>query len=207
MAEYAFNITEYINELVEELDQIDKELDVIGSKLDLYINNSYNLKKTFDYKEHIIILDSNNLGLMHKILDIEKIAKKLDIEYMEYIENIEEQIINLLPKPLEKIKMNKKQIKKYLYLIEDYNNLFLDYDCLIEEVNDYTDNYNEIIKEVKESLSNIHLTELNDSSSIDPFDNEKHELLIVKNQKNKCQFIYINKKDEEKFSKLIKKDN
>lgn len=185
----AIELKEEIQEILEEIKEIKSNMDSSGKRLNFYINNIIDYNNKFDYKNHVVIFDDQNNLYIYSYKDI----KRLDFEKME--ETISSK------KELFKQKINIKHINTCLDLIEQHNDIYIDYENTREDYEDIIDEYNCIIDEVKDIISDNDYD--NDDEEFQPFDRDVHEILMVKFQEEGWKFIYVEKQYKDKLLNFL----
>lgn len=176
--ENALELKEEIEELKAEIDEKKNEMESSGKKLNFYVNNILNYEKKFNYKNHVIIFDDLNNLHLYSYKDVKKLGFELDEETLSTKTSLYSQ------------KVNFKKIERCLNLITEHNDNLYDYEDIKEDYNDAIDEYNEIIESVKDIMSK--------SKDIN-FNEEVHELLMVKFKNEEWKFIYFEKQYKDNF--------
>ena len=114
----AIEIKEELQELVIELNETKKDMESSGKQLNFYINNIIDYDNKFDYKKHVVIFDDENNLYIYSYKDI----KRLDFEKMQETLSLKKEFF--------KQKINNKQIYKCLDLIENHNDIYIDYETI-----------------------------------------------------------------------------
>lgn len=191
LVELASVLRSNISECSTEIEELQKEVESIGNKLNLYVNNMINFK--FSYKDHILLFDKDKTANLYSYKKLYDSIKEEDIE-------------DKLNEPLYSQKVKQSQIKRCIDYINDFNEAFLDYDCVVNEMNEYIEEYDDLISNVKEDIKELNISHFNkkDTSKIVAFDEEKHDLLIVKDSTdNSWKFVYLDKANKETFMNHI----
>lgn len=191
MVELASVLRSNISECSNEIEELQEEIESIGNKLNLYVNNMINFK--FSYKDHILLFDKDKIA---NIYSYKNLYNSID----------EEDIEEKLNEPLYSQKIKQSQIKRCVDYINNFNEVFLDYDCVINEMNEYIEEYDDLINDIKENIKELEISHFNkkDTSKIVMFDEKKHDLLIVKDLTGTTwKFVYLDKANKEAFMNYI----
>lgn len=179
-----------LNELEMDLIELKKAIEVYNKRIDIYLSNAFN-KPNFKHSEHLLALRGNNDIRVFKRTNVSKNNGS--------IEGI---------RPSFVVKMNQKRIAKIMENLNDYNDLIDDFDELLIEYEDAADLHAELWSDVKSALKSTKFLRIYDNSKekqeIEEFDEEKHSLVIVSDNKNTWGFKYIRKEDEDKFNEFMR---
>lgn len=199
--EQAVNLRSSIVELTDIIENCNKQLINSGKKLNIYLNNIINRKTPFDFVDNMVVFSGENEISIYSHQEVDEILDGQDLDDLS-----EDELFNMLPPTDDKFKLNKKQSAKCAELMEEYNNLYDDYECYLYDLEECTHWYNYIIEGFKENLTEIKLFDLKKGEKPinEPFNEDKHELLITKDEDlGTWKLIYIRKEDKEKFMKII----
>ncbi|MNJ90136.1 hypothetical protein D3C87_77300 [compost metagenome] len=178
-----------LSELEIDLVTINKDIAVYNKRIDIYLSNVFN-KPNFKHSDHVIALKENK--------DIHIFKRKNVSKNNESTEGL---------KPTFVIKINQKRIIRIMEILNDYNELIDEFDDLLAEYEDTADIHTELWSDVKSALKNTKFLRIYDNNKkdqeIEEFDEEKHFLVIVPNNKNAWGFKYIRKEDENKFNEFM----
>jgi hypothetical protein len=211
-----------IQDLSIELLEDTNDIKSIGKKLNMYVNNIINRDEPFDYEEHIIVFDKDKNLCIYTHEEVEKFLDdnfddnddeiEDEDDFLDLIESFDEETDKLkgLPSTDDKYKLKKKQLDTCEFIVDAYNVSYLQYECNILELEDMNNYYNTIIEEIKEGLIDKRCLNgvSNNNFEDEVFDDKIHELLLTKNTtKETWNFVYIRRKDHNKFMKLLDKNN
>lgn len=189
--------------LTSELKKFSNLTKTSGNKLNLYINNVLGIN-FFNFKKHIIIFNKNKELCIYTQEKIKKYIIESKYSAAEILEN--------LPITKNKFKINIKQTNKCIELLEEYNLSYYKYEDLLITFDEYKEKYNEIICNIKERLIKTNFYKIEkekiDNYELEPFEEEKHELIITQDKiTSQYKIIYLNKSDMGKFIKYIDENN
>lgn len=206
-----------IGEIHDDINETNQKLEDVGAKLNFYINNIIEMEEKFDYKNNLIIFseegEDDKEVLIYEREFVNNHVEELVEEYgdkwnEEHYDEIMDEVGDIiLPNTDKRYNVNDKQYQRLNDLVDEYNNLFNQYEYYAYELNVHYADYDEILSEVKESIANISLMEVHESGTeLEKFDEDRHELLITKDRiDNKWKFIYLNKENKEEFLQEINK--
>ena len=183
--ENVLELKEEIEELKSDIEEASSEMEISGKKLNFYVNNIINYDKKFNYKNHVIIFDDLNNLYLYSYKDVKKLGFELDKETLS------------TKKALHTQKINIKQIERCLNLIMEHNDNFYDYEYLKDDYSDAIEEYNDIIDDVKKTISKDNFK--SEDKTIVPFNEDLHELLMVKLKNDEWKFIYFEKQYKEEI--------
>jgi hypothetical protein len=180
--------------IIEEIKKTEEKLDDLSNKINFYVRNSLNFQE-YDNNKDFIFIKKDRTALIYPIelFDLSKESSQFSDEN--------------LPEPKYKVKLNKKQTEKISKFLIEFNDLAFQYEDDVEEYESMIEFDEMMIKETIDSLMNEPFILSDNNTEIEPFNSEKHELLVIKDKtskNNKWGFKYIRKEDKEKFEQLIK---
>lgn len=206
--EQAVTLRQAMEEISVIIEETGKTLNQVGAKLNIFINNVAKRDAAFDFENNFVIFSADNeISIYpHEIMD--NILEAAD-EAGHYLED--DEIMDALPATDDKVQLNKKQMAKCIELVEAYNEVYDEYESSIYELEDCNVYYTCLIEDAKKGLAEIRLfdlTGINDEDELEPFDEEKHDLLIVRDKDTKnWKFIYLHKGNREKLVEILKGDD
>lgn len=206
--EQAITLRQAMEEISTIINETGNTLNQIGSKLNIFINNVTTRTEPFDFEKNFVIFsDENEISIYpHEIMDEIIDAADAEGHYLE-----DDEIFDALPESNDKVNLNKKQMAKCIELVNEYNSLYDSYESSIYELEDCNVYYQCIIDETKNSLSKIKLFDLTgttDEDELEPFNDKKHDLLIVRDKDTKFwKFIYLHKENRDKLIDILKGDD
>jgi hypothetical protein len=196
-----------MEKLLMIIEDVDKTLIQKGNKINMFLNNIKD-NITFDYNSQFLTFDSDtNISIYsHDVMDNILDEAEKNGHYLE-----DDEIFDSLPISDNIISVNKKQMKKCIELTEDYNSVYNLYENSVYELNDTTAYYTELINRIKKYLSEIKIfdmTETENDEEMELFDEEKHEMLIVKEKETDDDYkiIYINKENVDDLVEILSEE-
>lgn len=200
-----------INNLLEEINDVHAQLTNVESKLTMYISNAIKNEYPFDISIHTPVFGKDNKVYIHHIKDVDNII--CEIEEDDEIENInyifESDILDKLPEPLYTTQLNKKQIstcKKLMYACSEILQVYMDCKYEIDFSYSY---FGLLVDEVKNHLIenrvfSVITKDTLKNSLVEKYNEDKHEILLIRDNSNEWGFIYINKDQKNDFINSVK---
>lgn len=172
------------------LDELEEQLETLSKRSNMYIKSTIQIHD-YDHLKHILFIDDKLKAHIYLREDYEKVDSFEEISKSNKGDSIQ---------------LSKKQADKIIELMYEYNGLIDDYEDFTEAYDDLVAYHEEVWEEVISSLtdfSGLHVYDPDDEEEVEPFDLEKHTLLVIKDENDRWVFRYIRQEDEEEFNKTI----
>ncbi|MNC20583.1 hypothetical protein D3C75_685380 [compost metagenome] len=190
-AEIIAEIRQGVKDSEEKILELEEQINVANSRINMYIENTLGVEN-YDNHKHLIVINEEYEASIYPI---------------SFFSTEKETIISDLPKPDETYKLTKNQATKILTMVQEYNNMALDFEIEVDEYDDMLDYHEELWDEIYKVLKQTKMFKFYDgeeTGDIELFDEDKHTLLITKDENSGWSFKYIRKNDEEQFYKDLK---
>jgi len=190
-------IDEALGSISEQIEAIEGELNELNDQANLYINNVIKRKSPYNgFKHFIMFYDNNEIGILTSNY-VDKHLNDCDIDEETSIKDISK----YLPRAKEIYKITTKQYNRIFELIE---NVFL-LIGLLEICNaNFENGCEELSNCFQELAEKIKNTNIYSNTPDELFNEDEHDLVITKNEKNKWVIAYLKKEYKAKYTNYLK---
>ena len=191
-------ILEHINNLQANINEIQQKIHTAGLSINLFINNSFNITKIFDYQQQFVIIRNNKLEI-HNNVELDTALVQNEIQFL-HLEDYE--LFQLIPTDQNAVNITNKQIQLFNELSNKYNE-YIEYENILNT--DYDSAfmvYEHLLEALQDELPNIPIINLTTKDENEIFDSEIHDLISL-NKNSFIEIFYVNKQNQNILTEFL----
>lgn len=189
-----FLILEHINNLQDNIIEAQQKIHTAGLTLNMFINNSFDLQRIFNYQHQFIIIRNNKLEIHDNVeLDTALVQNEIRFLHLE-----DDELFSLIPVPENSPYISELQQKSFNELFNKYIQCNEYIDILDEDYEHAFEIYEHLLTTLKIELANVKAINLTTDHDPESFNDINHDVVSL-NKNSSMEIYYVNKENQEEF--------